>query len=224
MSVDLQPFHEPDIVGDVRDLKMLPSVAFEEIRARDVIEHIKWSETTRALYEWNRLLVMDGRLTIQTTYLPGLLRRLNNPSFDTVTKHQLLIVNLYSMQKYVGDYHFTSFTERLIRFYLWETGFEIDSLEIQDEWLLDVWATKKRDFSFADLMKRNLDDHAFVAFLYNELLMRDGDDGSVEGKVDDLKSGRVNRPDMIKQFLLCEERAAKMTASAPNFELTLDVA
>ena len=128
------------------------------------------------------------------------------------------------MQNYLGDYHLTAFTERLIRFYLWETGFEIDSLKTQDGWLLDVGATKKRDFSFVDLMKGNLDDRDFVAFLYKELLMRDGDDVSVEAKVDDLKSGRVNRPDMIKSFLLCEERAARMTASAPNFELTLDVA
>lgn len=224
VSVDLQPLHEPDIVGDVCDLKMLPSAAFEEIRARDVIEHIKWSETSRALYEWNRLLTMEGRLIIQTTYLPGLLRRLNDSSFNTVPKHKLLIINLFSMQKYVGDYHLTSFTERLIRFYLWETGFRIDSLDIQDGWLLNVQATKKIDFSFADLTKRNLDDHDFVTFLYEELLMRDGDDGSVGRKVDDLRSGRVSRPEMIKSFLLCEERVAKMTASAPNFELTVDVA
>lgn len=224
VNVDLQAFHKPEIMGDIRDLHMLPSSAFEEVYAKAVIEHFEWRDTTRALYEWNRLLVAGGRLFITTTYLTGLLRRLLQPHYNTIELHKLLIINLFSMQKYQGDYHCTAFTERLMRYYLWETGFEIESIEVRDGWLFDVWAKKAIDYSFSDLLASNVHDEQFVITLYRKLLNREADPRGMAQKLQQLSTARDDRSKMIKQFLLCDERAAKMTAACPNFELIFDTA
>ena len=224
VNIDLQDFHAPEVVADVRDLHMLPSRSFDEVQSRDVIEHFEWRDTPRALYEWNRLLVDGGRLFVSTTYLTGLLRRLTDNTYSTVRLHKLLIVNLFSMQKYTGDYHYTAFTERLIRFYLWETGFEIESIEVLDGWLFHIWAKKIKDYSCADLIADSQSDEHFIASMYRTLLGRDPDAASAEIKLQSLVSRSTNRAQVAKQFLNCEEREEIMMSACPDFGLSFDTA
>ena len=56
LNVDAAAFHDPDLVADVTDLRMLPDGYFEEIVAQDVLEHFERSKTSTALTEWSRLL------------------------------------------------------------------------------------------------------------------------------------------------------------------------
>ena len=145
-------------------------------------------------------------------------------SYSTVKLHKLLIINLFSMQKYVGDYHQTAFTERLLRFYLWETGFEIDSIEVVDGWLFHVWATKIKDYSCADLIADSRGDEQFVASMYQILLGREPDAESAKIKLQTLVSGEKDRAEIVREFLNCEEREEIMTAACPEFRLSFDTA
>ncbi len=49
---------------------------------------------------------------------------------------------IFGTQAYTGDFHFTSFTEVLVRHYLEEAGFKINELQLYDRWLFDVIAEK----------------------------------------------------------------------------------
>ena len=219
INVDLQDFHSPDLVGDITNLTMLPSVTFEEILAKDVLEHFHWRDTPRALYEWNRLLKPNGRLFVSTTYLNGLLRRFEAPGFSSIATQKLMIVNLFSMQNYQGDYHLTAFTERLIRFYLWAAGFEIEEIEIRDGWLFAIWARKVTDYSFQRLLDSDIESSEFVDACYKDILGRPPDPIGKRDNMAFLAQGDITRAQLIKNFLLSDEKQDKLTAEAPEFPL-----
>lgn len=219
INVDLQSFHKPDIVADILNLEEFPSLAFKEIVAQDVLEHFHWRDTPRALYEWNRLLEMGGKLFIRTTYLNGLLRKFESPHYRSIPMQKLLIINLFSMQSYQGDYHLTAFTERLMRFYLWQTGFEITDIEVQDEWLFRIEAAKAEDYSFQDLVFRETSDEDFVRGLYRCALGRDAEPEGLASHLSALGAGDTTRELMVKTFLLSQEKQEKMAAACPDFPL-----
>jgi predicted SAM-dependent methyltransferase len=219
INVDLQEFHKPDIVADILDLHEFPSVAFEEILAQDVLEHFHWRDTPRALYEWNRLLVMGGKLFLRTTYLNGLLRKFESPHYQSIPQQKLLIINLFSMQNYEGDYHLTAFTERLMRFYLWETGFEIAAIDIQDEWLFRIQAVKAVDYSFQDLVSGPASDAEFVRALYERVLRREPEPEGLASHLSKLTSGSTTREKMVRSFLLSDENQKTMAESCPDLPL-----
>ncbi len=218
INVDLLASQDPDIVADVLDLRGFPSDHFEEIIAQDILEHFKRVDTRRALYEWNRLLVFGGALFIRTTYLNGLIHRLENPQFQSIEGQELLILNLFSNQSCEGDYHLTAFTEPLLRFYLWECGFDDVKLWVRDQWLFECTARKARDFSYDDLVNHGpADAGAFVARAYQEVLFRPPDDGGLAFLREELRQQRLTRRGVALFLLASEERKKYMLARAPAF-------
>lgn len=63
--VDANPNIEADWHGDALGPMPWPDGSFVEIRAVDVLEHLSYWDTERALAEWARLLVPGGRLYVQ---------------------------------------------------------------------------------------------------------------------------------------------------------------
>ncbi len=131
-----------------------------------------------------------------------------------------LINAAYSTQLYEGDYHTTSFTEKLMRFYVWACGFEMVDLSLQDEWLFVVEARKTTDYSFEDLIA-SASDEEFAVKLYYELLMRAPDEEGMQGKLRMLRSGESRRS-ILRGFLGSEERLEIMIDRAPKFDLVFD--
>ena len=70
----------------------------------------------------------------------------------------------------------------MIRYYLWETGFEVNSLTVRDEWLLEIWATKIVDFYAMTAMPEG-DHFRFVDRLYQQLLDREADGPGLDAHV-----------------------------------------
>lgn len=62
LNVDMNVWHKPDLLADVRKLGFLPAQYYEEILAQDVLEHLPRTETLRVLAHWNRPLKMGGKL------------------------------------------------------------------------------------------------------------------------------------------------------------------
>jgi hypothetical protein len=141
LNVDLQEFHEPDLVGDARDLRELPSGHFEEILAIDVLEHLPRTDCAVALAEWWRLLVDGGRLMLQVPDVVAVARLLCERR--DVSDQRTLVQNLFGTQAYTGDWHQNGFTELLLRAELHEAGFDVLALTHRDEWLFDVTAAKR---------------------------------------------------------------------------------
>ena len=224
INIDLQAFHEPDVIGNALDLTAFPSNWADELVVSDVLEHIKRTETCSALLEWGRVLRLGGTVHIRTTYLPGLLRRMNYDWFGSLETHKMLILNLFSSQKYEGDFHFTAFTEKLMKFYLWACGFSITKLDVADNWLFVVAAEKVIDYSYEDLCTSTMSDKAFVLELYRRILKRLPDPPGMAGKIEMLDGSPASRRAVISSFLGSEEREQLMMSEAPQFELEYDPA
>jgi len=140
LNVDFQEQHNPDLLADIRLLDMLPSGYYEEIVAQDCLEHFPRTDTELALKEWHRLLKMGGILKLRVPDIASAFAILNS---STDINHQKgWIQMIFGTQSYTGDFHFTSFTEVLVRHYLEEAGFKINELQLHDRWLFDIVAEK----------------------------------------------------------------------------------
>jgi predicted SAM-dependent methyltransferase len=58
---------------------MLPSGAFDEVLAQDVLEHVERAKTGPALHEWSRLLASGGILHVRVPALAGMFDLLAQP-------------------------------------------------------------------------------------------------------------------------------------------------
>ena len=109
--------------------------------AQDVLEHVKREDVPRALREWDRVLVIGGRLKIRTTDLISLGRSLVEA--EDPERHRLVVHLTFGTQAYEGDYHLCGLTELLLRDYLAASGFDqIEFGPLRDDWMLQVEAVK----------------------------------------------------------------------------------
>ena len=218
-NVDMNDYGRPNtLVGEITDLPNLPSSGFEEIIAQDILEHIKFRDTLRALHEWNRLLVVGGRLYIRSTYLNGLARLFEKPENLRIEKQLMLLTNLFSRQLVPGDFHLTAFTEPLIRFYLWATKFRIDTISIKDDWIFEVWAIKESDCYSLETLHAELDDAEFVRCAYQQILGRDADPAGLDGFMAELRAG-MSRVVLLKTLWVSDENQARLAEACPAFDL-----
>lgn len=140
LNIDFQEFHSPDLVGDVRNLNMLPSDVYEEILAQDVLEHLPQIDIIPTLKEWQRLLRAGGVLKLRVPNLTGILELLERSK--SIEDQEKLIKCLFGTQAYEGDYHLSGFTTAIIKYYLKEVGFEDIELAPKDQWLFEISAKK----------------------------------------------------------------------------------
>lgn len=220
LNVDLRAFHNPDLVADVCDLSLLPGAGYEEVLAQDLLEHLPRNRTHLALREWNRVLKVSGVLKIRTTSLLGLLDLFRRREFRSIERQEQLVQCLFGTQAYEGDFHFCGFTEPLLRHYLDEAGFRVDSVSTVDEWLFDVEASKVREAfrpegSFEHLLAIIGDDE-FVRRSYREILKRDVDPDGLEFYRDCLRHRRMTREEVVRTLVASDESASAPEDDSPD--------
>jgi hypothetical protein len=133
LNVDLQAFHDPDLVGDARSLPELPSGFYEEVVAQDVLEHLERADGPVALREWRRLLAPGGRLFVRVPDLQSLLRWLGES--DDADRHRELMHWMFGTQAYAGDFHLSGYSDVLLCDELRRAGFVGGEFERRDGWL-----------------------------------------------------------------------------------------
>jgi hypothetical protein len=139
LNVDLNEFHAPDLVGDVRSLPMLPTGRYTEIVAQDVLEHLERADGPVALAEWRRLAAPGASLRLRVPDLPSILRWLREQ--DDPEHHRRVIHHMFGTQAYDGDFHLNGYTELLLCDELFRAGFGDIEMELRDGWLWEVEAT-----------------------------------------------------------------------------------
>jgi len=202
LNIDLNAFHRPDLVADVRDLQMLPSGYYEEIIAQDVLEHIPRRDTKSTFIEWNRLLGFGGTLRLRVPSLSGLMSLFAQKENQTIEKQEQLIQCLFGTQAYDGDSHHTVFTEMLLRHYLSVAGFRILDVSVKDKWLFDVIAQK---IDFRELANIS-DDRKFLFRAYTDILGREPDKGGLDYYLSKLEDGEMTKELVIDILLDSKER------------------
>ena len=142
LNVDIHDFHKPDLVADVTNLEMLPSGAYSEVIAQDVLEHLPRQSTVEVLREWSRLLRPGGTLHLRVPSVIDLAELMRRPENQTIEQQELFIQCLFGTQAYTEDCHYTTFTEPLLRHYLAQAGLVAETWGMRDEWLFEVDARK----------------------------------------------------------------------------------
>lgn len=205
LNVDLHAFHKPDLVADVCNLSMLPSGYYEEIIAQDILEHLQRSRTKPTLAEWNRLLKNNGILKLRVPNLIGLLSLFLKEESQNVKKQEELIQCCFGTQAYEGDYHYTSFTDLLLKHYLIETGFSILKMSRKDEWLFEVIAQKAGECS-RDALLSITDQKEFLVKAYLAVLLREPDDEGLAYYTSRMNIDHVTKEDILNSLLNSDER------------------
>jgi hypothetical protein len=142
LNVDLHDFHKPDLVADVTRLDMLPSGAYSEIIAQDVLEHLPRQSTIEVLREWSRLLRVGGELHLRVPSVIDLAELMKLPENQTISQQELFVQCLFGTQAYTEHCHYTTFTDPLLRHYLGEANLEAETWSTRDGWLFEVDARK----------------------------------------------------------------------------------
>ncbi len=143
LNIDLHDFHEPDLVADIRHLRMLATGAYDEVVAQDVLEHLPRADAVPALAEWARLLGEGGRLVLRVPNLVGLLSLL--ATRRSFAEQEELVQCAYGTQAYDGDFHLNGFTEVTLRHLLHDAGFDQPTFTSRDGWLFDVEAVRRSE-------------------------------------------------------------------------------
>jgi SAM-dependent methyltransferase len=203
LNVDLNAFHEPDLVGDVARLPEFPDGYFEYALAEDVLEHIPRPKTRNVLREWNRILKLGGTLELQIPNVVGLLKLLESRKFKSVEAQEWLLQCLFGTQAYEGDFHYTGFTEITLRAVLSEEGFKVTSLKSQDHWLFRVRAEKVAEARRDPIY--DLPEAEFVTEAYRRLLGRDPDPEGFNHYVHGIQTGTMLREALLDTLEKSEE-------------------
>jgi len=214
LNVDFQPFHKPDLVADVGKLDFLPAGYYEEILAQDVLEHLPRTSTRKILAHWNRLLAVGGLLHIRAPNALSILRQLADGKNQSVARQEESIQMLFGTQAYSGDFHFTSFTDLLLRHYLQVTGFDVLSITLPDAWNLDAIGRKARSVAardvgdFSDLLTV-AGDTQFVRECYLVILQREGDAEGIQFFASSLAKATMDRQGVIEAMVGSEEHISQ---------------
>lgn len=116
VNVDIRDLPGVDLVGDVR---MLPAVEAEYIRAIDVVEHMPQKEAERAVAHWVSMLSHGGIIEIQcpdVVHAAGLAARRGDDWFIRL---------LYGAQDYPENTHVAGFTLATMEKLLKSLGLQI---------------------------------------------------------------------------------------------------
>lgn len=158
IHVDIDPQHNPDIVADALDLHMFEDNTFDKVKVVDVLEHISYRETSKALKEWHRVMKPGGRIYIQVPECSKAIemwqrgKLVKQPDLPDLPMVNLawLIMGGHFDNDYTKDpdtwthnAHHAMFDVPTLKWYLNEAGFEIESLSVNIHPNILCWAVKK---------------------------------------------------------------------------------
>lgn len=214
LNVDIDPDCHPDVLLADHDLSALPQGHFEEVLAWDVLEHIPHAFTMSALLDWAALLKPDGRLTLQTSSVFGVIDTMRlSPSFETEFNWMRC---LFGNQAHRGDFHHVGFTERTLRVFLSAAGFEISEFRLADGWLFQCAAVRRRDWT--ELLR--LPPEAALKGAYLDWLGRELPGETLDSYLGNLAAGLPLRS-LVMQIAGAPERLYKLGAALDREPLRL---
>jgi predicted SAM-dependent methyltransferase len=212
-NVDSDPLCGPDLLLVDNNLSALPRGYFEEVLARDVLEHIPRTMSLAIVLEWVDMLSMGGLLHVQTSSIEGVAERLAaQPSY--ADQHGWTQC-LFGTQAHAGDFHFTGFTHRTLTVLLLAAGLQIDGIWLEDHWLLASQSTKISSWTDALLNTDSMEVAEFVDHIFQAAFSRDPDLYGGEHMRAELGAGRITRREALKQLMSSPERLFR-TAEANN--------
>lgn len=212
LNVDVDPHCEPDLLIVNDDYSVIPINYFEEVISFDVVEHIPRDNCNGAVLDWNRYLVPEGRLLVQTSSILGVAEQLMKvPTFESQFNWTSC---LFGNQKHSGDFHHNGFTEKTLRVLLMACGFQITKFELRQEWLFYAEAIKTLDWAGSVANASDLSDESFIDAAYHAALFRPSDENGLMFYKAQLSSGSLSRVDVLRALYAAPERLYKVATAS----------
>lgn len=204
VNVDFNSSHKVDIVSDVTWLKSLEDEIAIEIIAQDVLEHISRDQCQTALREWNRIMMIDGKLIIRVPSLIHLLNFFKHHDHQAFEKQEILIQNLFGTQHYNGDFHLNGFTKITLKSHLERAGFKAVEIKIIDEWMLEATSIKAHHYP-PDRILRIEDDGDFINHAFTSILKRPVDPDGLYHYLNIIRKDKIPRESVLKNLQVSDE-------------------
>ena len=203
LNVDMDPLCDPDVLITDNDLSELPRNWFEEVLAKDVLEHIPRVESPNVLLEWADLLVEGGTLRVQTSSIDGVASEIAKERSFRMQYGWTLC--LFGTQAQAGDFHLTGFTNTTLKVHLLAAGFDVDRMWVESSWLLNADATKVTSWSRIVDESGDATDAEFVRAVYAQALDRQPSESELGYFLSELESGARSRRGVAKHLMSSPE-------------------
>lgn len=205
LNIDMDPACAPDLLIVDGDVSAITRGHYDEVCAKDVLEHIPRTETLSALLDWASWLKVGGQLWLQTSSILHVADRLRESA--KYEAHHGWTICLFGNQAHGGDFHHTGFTETTLRVHLLAAGFEAGAIELIDGWMFRVIARKASAWDgFLRRHGNNDDDEWFVQDLFLEAFGREPDWQGRTHMMAELEAGRMTRREAAKYIFRSPER------------------
>ena len=116
--LDLRPLPHIEFVQDAQDLSNFPDDSFGLIESRNMIEHVGRWKVVAMLREWFRVLMPGGRAFLTVPSIIGAARRILAGEWSWEQAQ-----DIFGMQDYPENFHYTCWTEEWFWEILSEVGF-----------------------------------------------------------------------------------------------------
>jgi hypothetical protein len=200
LNIDVDTASRADHIVKDHDLSGLPQKHYSEVLAWDILEHIPHAHTMSALLDWAWLLAPNGKLVLQTSYLPGVLEQMErSPGFATDFNWMRC---LFGNQAHPGDIHFNCFTKRTLAAYLNAAGFSSPDFTFIDLWLIGCEVEKSRDIR--DELSFDVEPAEFVRNAYNMILKREVEDFHLPALCEESQNVE-GKTSLLKRLSCCPE-------------------
>lgn len=208
LNVDVDPACAPDLLIVNGDYSAIPRKYFNEVLAKDVLEHIHHWETLHVLLDFADYLVDGGKLVVETSSIVHLAAKLQ--ATRRFNEQWSWTVCLFGNQQHPGDCHYAGFTEVTLQTLLIAAGFAIQIFELREAgWCFYVEATKTADWtSFLETASRDT-DHQFLERAHYAALARDVDEAEIMPFSLLLQKG-TPRKQVLKHILAAPERLSRI--------------
>jgi Domain of unknown function (DUF4214) len=207
LNIDVDPACAPDLLITNNDYSVIPLDHFEEIVAKDVLEHILRSETPTALLDWASWLTIGGTLWINTSSILGVAEQLGKAT--KYHQHYGWTICLFGNQVHHGDFHHTGFTELTLRVQLMSAGFDVGEFTMSDGWMFALTATKREAWDGYLKEMAESPDHDFLTATFERGLFRDPDPDSMKFYIEHLAEKKLTRRQIARHIFGSPEHLFK---------------
>lgn len=120
--------------ADVRDLSFVENESVEEIYAKDILEHMSYTDGEKALKEWARVLKPGGKIFIQTINLEKQIEAYQRGIWSINNFNYMLFagVNWVNESPKCEDFHKCAYDTKSIQFLLEKNNINIENIEYDE--------------------------------------------------------------------------------------------
>lgn len=204
LNIDVDPACAPDLLILNNDYSSIPRHYFNEVLAKDVLEHVFLRHTPHVLLDFADYLVDGGTLVIQTPSILHLAGKLR--ATKRFAEQWAWTSCLFGNQQHPGDCHYAGWTEVTLQTLLIAAGFKIETFELREAgWNFYVEATKTNDWTSPLANSSDTTHLQFLQQVYHSVLNREAKETEIQHFGKALRRA-VSRKEILKHIVSTPER------------------